>query len=218
MALQIGQSGNVSRDIHPVLGDSVHGIGLEPDIGGGANLAVGGGKAARLLMGVAVCIHQGRVGVASVDGLHPGCTQDEQFAVRGVAVSIVILPDTEIGKGCILSVDFTVKIDVQLLDCHKAVDSLGSVSEQDIVAEEFCAGFDAAVTVSVVDQEPVVLPYPAGLLGESIAAMVEPGPGLDPGSLHSVAVQIQDDGGIPFLAPPELVADGVHGVRPHNFI
>ena len=208
--MQLGQGGDVGRQGKLIPGDGVHIVYAEPDIGKGGGAAVGAGEASHLFVGAAVCVHQGGVAVAGIDALHPGLGKGEELACFGVTVAVGIFPDPEARVGGVTLVNAAIVVGVELRQGLKTVGCLGAISLHGIVAEQLGPGVYTAITVSVVDQEAVVGPGPAGLFGEAVACMVEMGSGLDVDGLYPVAVQVEDEGRDGLFGSGEQVADAFH--------
>ena len=89
------------------------------------------------------------------------------------AVLIAVAPDSQVGKGTVSGIYFAVAIVIQFCQRLIAVGGTFAIFKEGVVAEEFAAVIDDAVTIAVIDEEAVILAYPTGGSADAVLVMVK---------------------------------------------
>ena len=158
---------------HAVAKAAVEVVGGEIEVAHLFFVAVAVGVSA--FFGEAVAVAQIAVGilVGEVERLDLGFFEGEQFAFLTNAILVEIAPNAQLGKGAVGGIYFAVAVVIQFGQCLIAIGGTLAVFEQGVVAKKLAAVIDDAVAIAVINEETIVLAYPAGGGADAVIAVVK---------------------------------------------
>ena len=148
--------------------------------------------------GEAVAVAQIAVGilVGEVECLDLGLIEGEQLAFLADAVLIQVAPNAQLGKSAVGGIDLAVAVIIEIGQRLIAVGGTFAIFKEGVVAEEFAAVIDDAVTIAVIDEEAVILAYPASSGTDAVLVVVKERTFMTVAGegFNTVAVQIEGEG------------------------
>ena len=132
--------------------------------------------------------------VGEVERLDLGFFKGEQFAFLADAILVEIAPNAQLGKGTIGGIYFAVAIVIQFCQRLIAVGGAFAVFQRGIVAKQLAAIIDDTVAIAVINEEAVVLAYPASSGADTVIAMVKERPFMPIAGNRFDAVAVQIEG------------------------
>ena len=181
---------------HTVAEAAVEMIGGEVEVAHLFFVAVAVGVSA--FFGEAVAVAQIAVAVfmGEVKCFDFGLFEGEQLAFLADAVLIQVAPDAQLGKSAVGGIYLAVTVVIKIGQGLIAVGGTLAVFERGVVAEQLAAIIDDAVAIAVINEETVVLVYPASGGADAILVVVKErafmtvaGKGFD-----TVAVKVEGEG------------------------
>ena len=148
--------------------------------------------------GEAVTVAQIAVGilVGEVECLDLGLIEGEQLAFLADAVLIQVAPDAQLGKGAVGRIHLAVAVVIKIGQRLIAVGGTFAIFEQGVVAKQLATVIDDAVTITVINEETVVLTHPTGSGTDAVfivikerAVMTVAGYGF-----NTIAIQVKGEG------------------------
>ena len=209
---EIREHCDIGGDIERLSRNGVEAIDLEPHVLGRSGAAIGPREAADLLVGIAVGINGRRVDVGRVDGRDAEIVEEGNLLRRAHTVAIAVAPDPEAGPQAIIGVDSAVHVVVPRGQGSEAVGGNAAASQWRLVPEQLRSVVDAAIAISVPDQETVVWPRPTAPFPGPVALVIERHAVHRRHCFHAVPVEVEHDRRDDDLRIIELLADGHHPV------
>ena len=128
--------------------------------------------------------------------------QGLEFSCVGDAVAVGVLPDLDVGEGCVGQGELVVGVAVEGLDGDEAVGvglsagvAAGANGAVEVLGHRFADVVDLAVAVQIHDDDAVLSRYPAGLFFAAAVVVDVEEDGLlgIAGELDAVAVQVEHE-------------------------
>ncbi len=172
-AFGVRQSGDLHRDGDPLLFERMRHVAREEVVGELRARAVGLGEGARQGEVVVLRIDAGARRTREIDGSDSQLGEGQKLARGAIAVRVRVAPDLQVAPYRIGGVDLAVGIRVPLGERKKPVACMLAVLQDRLASEELPAARDAAIAVTIPDEEPVLGRSPPRGFGETVGAVIE---------------------------------------------
>ena len=125
--------------------------------------------------GEAVAVAQIAVGilVGEVERLDLCLIEGEQLAFLADAILVEVAPDAQVGKGAIGGIYFAIAVIIKIGQCLIAIGGTFAVFERGVVAEQLTTVIDDAIAIAVINEQTVILAYPAGSSTDTVLVVVK---------------------------------------------
>ena len=160
---------------HTVAEAAVEMVGSEIEIAHLFFVAVAVGVSA--FFGETVAVAQIAVAalIGEVERLDLCLIEGEQLAFLADAILVEVAPDAQLGEGAIGRIHLAVAVVIKIGQGLIAVGGALAVFQRGVVAEQLAAVIDGAVAITVINEETVVLAYPAGSSADTILVVIKEG-------------------------------------------
>ena len=131
--------------------------------------------------------------VDKIERFNLSFVEGQQLAFLTDTVLIEVAPNAQLGKSTVSSINLIVAVVIKF--CQRLITAGGTftIFEQGVVAEKFAAIIDDTVTITIIDEQTIVLAYPASggtdavfIVIKERAVMTVAGEGFD-----TVTIQIK---------------------------
>ena len=143
---------------------------------------------------VALGINLTAIAIGQAELTNSGLLEAEPLAGIEIGITIAIFPDGQFSPGGIGLIDDAIMVVIQISQGLKTMGSLITVSQQGGITKQLGARCDRSTWLAIPNQQAIISPHPASLLGKAIAIMVKMAARCLGEGLDAIAIEIEDDG------------------------